>query len=389
MENRLPEKSQKLAHTRIPETISIRTSDIVVGPFEHDPQFHDLYQRYRKGQLRTALTRIHASDISTGFYRYCEGRSEQVSNLDQKLVDAVMARIRRGARPILMVYWNPICPKPSKYVCADDEVALAAYLKLKIDLVPCLVLKPKDVVASEAAIWTQAKFKKDEEEVRLLRSIAPKVDAFATLHFEGELSFVDLLEALISVCSQTRQRVREFHSGAPITNYHHVLHATLRRHERILDSIGKLASLDRMEHAIALVRVAYEAFLNFYVDWISPAFFGPRLQFLAKVRRASIFRGIKPESHPDIGVLTNFVEFLSRVSDKARISPLGAEFHRRIYPSLSLVVHQSYESMEIEANDFLDESTQDLGDEIRHYGQCLNVITTALVKRVRNEVGIF
>ena len=165
-----------------------------------------------------------------------------------------------------------------------------------------------------------------------------------------------------------------------------MLHALLLRHERILDSISRMVALGRVEHASVLTRVAYEAFLNFYVDWLSPEFFGPRLQFLSAVRAAQR-RGIET---PDdsLAVLANLVEFFENTSDKARVSPLGSSFHTLIYPWLSLVAHQSYGFLQYEASDFRDADFLDPRSDVGQLGRWLDILTAALLVRIRNDIGI-
>ena len=53
-------------------------------------------------------------------------------------------------------------------------------------------------------------------------------------------------------------------------------------------------------------------------------------------------------------MLSNFVEFFEKASDKGLISPLGSYFHSAIYPPLSLVAHQSYVNLEQEALSFVE-----------------------------------
>jgi hypothetical protein len=106
----------------------------------------------------------------------------------------------------------------------------------------------------------------------------------------------------------------------------------------MLDSILCLVDLGRIEHAEVLARVAYEGFLNFYIDWLSPEFFGPRLQLLSSVRAAQ--GGGDSSLDDSLSVLDNLPLLLENTSEKARISPLGSFFHSSMYPPLSLVAHQ-------------------------------------------------
>src|SRR5262249_34503065 len=157
-------------------------------------------------------------------------------------------------------------PGGGGYVCFDDEAVLSAYAKLDFILVPCVILKPQKVDAPEASIWTE----KRGDYVALARTIAPILDTYPCFIGGDVPPFTDLARFLIDKCQKTRAAVVAFHKEGSEVHYHQMLHAFLRRHERLLDSISQMLGLGRAEHAEALTRVAYEAFLNFYLDWLSP-----------------------------------------------------------------------------------------------------------------------
>lgn len=147
-----------------------------------------------------------------------------------------------------------------------------------------------------------------------------------------------------------------------------------------------MIELGRTEHAEALARVAYESFLNFYVDWLSPEFFGPRLQLLSSIRAAQS-RGVR-SLDDELASLDNFPDLLENTSEKARVSPLGSFFHSSIYPPLSLVAHQSYIHLESELSSFEETEATDCFGRLKQLGRWLDVLTAALVVRVRNDIGI-
>ncbi len=70
------------------------------------------------------------------------------------------------------------------------------------------------------------------------------------------------------------------------------------------------------------------------------------------------------------------------------ISPLGSYFHNSIYPQLSLVTHQSYIHLEFEASEFFDTDPDSLPLEVQQIARWMNVLTAALLIRVRNDIGI-
>lgn len=330
-----------------------------------------------------ALTRLPISIIISG---YCERQADETvisSDLNQEDIPFMERMIRGGSRPSLDLYWSPLAPGGGAYVCADDETALAAYSRLNFTSVPCRVLRPKKVEASEASIWLET----HGERVRLKKAVAPILDTYKSFVGSGFPPFCDIVRILFEQCERTRSAIVAFHEddGSGV-HYHQMLHAVLRRHERALDSISRLVELGRTEHAEALTRVAYEGFLNFYVDWLSPEFFSRRLQLLSTVRSAQ--SNGRRSLDDSLGVLTNFPEFLENTSDKARISPLGSFFHSSIYPPLSLVAHQSYVHLEDEASSFGDSDLSDSPGRVKQLGRWLDVLTAALVVRVRNDIGM-
>ncbi len=137
-------------------------------------------------------------------------------------------------------------------------------------MIPCRILQPKKVNAPEAAIWV----KKNGNHICLAKAVAPTMDKYASFVGDKLPPICDLINHLTALCKETRAAIVAFHDGNDKEiHYHQMLHAFLRRHERILDSICRLVTLGRAEHAGALTRIAYEAFLNFYIDWLSPEFF--------------------------------------------------------------------------------------------------------------------
>ncbi len=338
--------------------------------------------QFEKGKTKCALTRIPIKAITPGFYEHSGGKVVYISNSKGENVTSFQRMIRRGSRPIVDLYWSPLAPDGGSYVCPDDESLLAAYKMLNFALIPCRVLRPKKVDATEGSIWVE----KRGGYISLAKAVAPTQDFYASLVGNRMPLFPNLTPLLIEKCSDARKAIVAFHEdeGSNV-HYHQMLHAILRRHERVLHSIANLIALGRAEHAAILVRVAYEAFLNFYIDWLSPEFFGSRFQLLAAIREAE-GQGVRSLSS-SLDVLDNFTSFLENTSDKARVSPLGSFFHASVYPSLSLIAHQSYAYLEREASDFRSADEPDPTSVVEQIGRWLDVLTAALLVRISNEIG--
>ncbi len=372
-------------HKRLPKYVEVPVRDIDIDPnFVTDPRIVQTYADLHAGKVKVALTRLPSQLIQSGFYtRKADGSTEHVSNLDERVVPHLTAAIRAGVRPELDVQWNPHVPGGGGYVCADDEPVLAAYRALGIAMVPCRVLRPIAKPGPEAAIWLANKGKN----VSHTKSIAPLVNSYSSYLGEKQIALTEALESLIEISNATALAVREFHKdGGYDVHYHEMLHALMRRHVRVLESMLALVQLGRREHAMALCRMAYEAFLNFYLDWLAPQFFGPRLQLLSALRHSEEHGSSeKPAAWQALG---NFPGLFENASEKARLSPLGTRFHSLMYPSLSLIAHQSYQHLELEASAFDSEEPAEKSLSDAQLTRCLDLLTTALLIRVRNDVGL-
>lgn len=133
---------------------------------------------------------------------------------------------------MLDLYWSPLAPGGGGYVCADHETALAAYSSLHVNWVPCRILGPKKVVASEASIWLE----KHGDRARLKKTVAPVTNSYRSFVGCDFPPLRDVISALINECEITQSSIIAFHKddGSNV-HYYQMLHALLRRHERVLD----------------------------------------------------------------------------------------------------------------------------------------------------------
>lgn len=341
------------------------------------------YAALNRGEIKTALTRMPAASIISGFFlRDAFGATEHVSNFDADMVPFKVERIRCGFRDPLDLHWSPHAPDGGGYICPDDEVTLAAYRQLNIEFVPCRIIRPKPTPGAEAAIWIE----KRGQYLGMARLVPPVIRAYQSIIGEELSDLPGALTRMTRLCSLSRASIKAFHEEpirtAPI-HYHQTLHAVVARHERALDSVMNLIQAGRREHALAIVRMAYEAFLNFYLDWLSPQFFGLRMQALAANRLAELGNG---SNSVDWKPLSNFPGLFENAAEKARLSPLGPIYHNHAYPMLSLVMHQSYFGIEEEACSFDDHKSPNPVSDAQ-ICRWLDLITAALLARVKNDVG--
>jgi hypothetical protein len=122
---------------------------------------------------------------------------------------------------------------------------------------------------------------------------------------------------------------------------------------------------------------------------LAPSFIGPRLQLVSYLgsRRSRLLAAAEPTNKEVAKALGSFERLLTSVIDKARISPLGEHFYNVVYSELSWFAHQAYGVLEQEALGFEDVVSSEDDDLVRYLPMWLNVITTALLARVGNEVG--
>ena len=369
-------------HKRSRDTVLVPVKNIVGDKdFQYDPRQLHLVKLNLLGKINVGLTRLRTDDIVSGFYKRVDGSNIHFTNLKSRHINTFIKNIKWGSRPFVEVYWNNLAPNGGSYVCADDEPVLAAYVQLKILKIPVRILRPKKIPESEGSVWIEAR----DELVALSQTIPPKEqDGYPAYKEAQNLSSPEGFNFLVKRCVFAQESVSKFHEdGGIYIHYHQMLHAILRRHARLLSSISMLIEAGRLEHAYLLSRTAYEAFLNFYLDWLAPEFFGPRLQFLSAIRMQN--RG-NSKDEMQLGALCNFTTFFENTSEKARMSVLGTRFHEAIYPAMSRVAHQSYAYLEREASAFADEV--DDADSVERLRLCLNVITRALVSRVLNDIGV-
>lgn len=373
-----------MAHLRSPLYKQVPIKDLI---FEIESQADkseyivELYKKLFRGKIKLSLTRIAEDKITSGFLYQESGVINYKTIIDDKSVSAVIKIIRQGERPTIDLVWSPLVEGGGGYICADDENVLAAYRYLGIKIIPCRVLRPQAKASSEAAIWI-----KEQKDIIYHEKLVPsEIEYYKAYAVPESTTFKDAVAFLISKCASARAQIKLFHAAVEEgIHYHQMLFAVLIRHERTLRSVLELMSRGCDEHASVVLRLTYEAFLNFYIDWLSPQFFGPRLQLLSIIKIEQGFGSNALDKN--LGILGNVPGLIENVRAKARISPLGEHFYNSLYPWLSTIAHQSYGYLEREASSFDIEFLPDPRQE-KQILLSLNVLTYALVSRINNEIG--
>lgn len=265
-----------MRHNRGQKTITVQIGDI---DFDRTADLDQRYlaligQQYR-GKLKVALTRLPIDGIISGFFKRESGISFHVPSAPTMFAETMRAHLHLGGRPALEVYWNNLAPGGGSYVCPDGEW-LAIYEDVGISRVPVRILKPNNRASLEGAIWIEADA---EGGASLERIVGPEINEFPAYRDASGRPTSDALWALCERCIAAECTVEAFHHVGGEVQYHEMLHAVLRRHRRSLESISMLIDAGRLEHASLIARAAYEAFLNFYLDWLAPEFLGPESNF--------------------------------------------------------------------------------------------------------------
>lgn len=363
-------------HTRVPNYERISVSDISFSENrEIDKYFLSLLTRQRKGKINTAITRIDSSEIVRGSFVRGKDHVQYITNYEGKYVDWYIRQIRGGRRPNISIYWNHSAGNGGAYVCPDDEVALEAYKAIGVKFIPCMVLAPKEITAFVASIWTRL----DGSNISITRKIRSNRTTIGIFK-DKESGSLEYIFDLIEKCNIAMTSIKNFHLNIDgSTYYHFAMHRYIERCRSLLDSVAKMLEINRVSHALILTRALYDLFLNFYLDWISPEFFGPRIHFLSMIR-------MRGGGHAELmRALGGMERLFENSKEKAFISPFGHELYDRIYSRMSLDVHQSYGNIGSERRDF-DDVYSDYS--IKDITRVAGAITAEFLICILNDIGI-
>jgi hypothetical protein len=367
-----------------------------------DQHFQKLYKSYCTGKLVAVFTRVDIRKVYVGNYeRSNDGSVNRYDyRADKKHIEWMAYDIRRGFRPSLYLYNGVFGETVDGFVCSDDVLAYYGYKKLGIRYVPAIVLGRSSKFIGESGIRIKIE---DGREKFVGLAVKNRTVAATFLGPDSDLKKCDPLKAVRLLRTQAMRAARcivAFHIRPDDAverqspelrdiHYHHCLHAVAFRLAEVLRAIDVLIR-GGLEYQIRpLVRSAYELFLNFYVDWLFPEKVGLVLQALAQLdrmdRNGSGYLSLKKSVDATFGGLADVCR---NVSEKGRMSPLGADMHHQIYSSLSPIVHQDF-GVAHEYASILEAGRHDKMDhrELMSHIRCLDLITAAAVLRLVDDVG--
>ncbi|THT95968.1 hypothetical protein E9531_16945 [Lampropedia puyangensis] len=369
-----------------------------------DEIFVSRYKAFLLGKSVVHQTRVSLDLIRSGFWKKDQqGNWGLINNpIDPKHLQDAIAMIRLGSRPALHLYENPNQSDSKRFVCSDDEVTYAAYGKLEISKVPVVLMaKPRDL--EESCLSVRCYQRKGKDSIALLEGIVPVIhELVPSILGQKKPELIETLDTLTETLRDLKEPLRAFHQPGSVTlHYHHTLYSVLFRAEECLDSMKLLISKGRVLLAAALLRSLHELALVFYVDWLTPMQTYRYLQMASVIpereweatcerwRKEEIAAGTSPLDAKNIkDAHMRAFRLGSVVNERARIFPLGEDFHRDVYRFLSEVVHHDF-SMTARYTHTLDN-----GDDAVYFNDVLKAIThlsdiivAAIVTRVRSDLG--
>lgn len=393
-------ESKKLV--RRPITTAIPTEKILCRDDLVDDQiFLKKYLAFNNGKKTALLSRLPLDNILNGFFQRNNGRFDLIEDpVRREMVDHAKDMIRSGHRPALYVYKNINSDSDAKYIAPDDTDVYVAYKELGIHSVPVVILEASADLG-ESAFQVRHQFFHEENLGGFICATMslPEQDKYDSLLGSKEFSDNDSkLEHLQSTIEALTERVKEFH-GAYSTgiHYHQTLFSVLYRLSENIRAIRLLIKNSFYYQAVALLRSVYEISLDFYVDWLAPEQVGFWLQTHSAVDRKGFDMALVLASKSDntkrnkvwAESLRYCYDFLSNVSNKAQMSPLGRSFYDTVYTFTSEVIHQDFNMTEVYA--IRMENPEHRSFDVKAVTtlvQCVDMIAGKVCLRIHQDIGV-
>ena len=368
-----------------------------------DRVFLSKYIAFLTGKAPTHETRLSLNSIRRGFWKHSPTGWNLVEDpVATRSLKETMSVIRLDSRPVLHLYENPNASDDKRFVCPDDVTIHAAYEALGISKVPVALMgRPRNLEESCLSLRCFPRHKNDF--VALLDGLVSVThDKVPSVLGGQKPTSAIVLSRLHLVLIETKEALKLFHEpGATTFHYHHTLYSFLLRAEDYIQAMGAILDMGKPLAAAGLLRSLYELLLVFYVDWLAPGHTFKYLQMASVVSEKSWEAMCEKWRKADLAAGTSTVNAKNIkdahmrafrlgcvVAERARISPLGEQFHRDIYRFLSDIVHHDF-SMTARYAHTLDHGDdavdqKDFVDTILHLS---DVLVAALVTRIRADIG--
>ena len=381
---------------RLPKLVEIPAHELQIeDDFVPDVHFAKLYEKFETRKLLATRTRLNIDKIVPGsLERLSDGSAgHHVQDINEKYVFAIAREIRSGHRPTLMLYRGFLDSVSNKFFCPDDQYAFRAYRWLGIQKVPVLILGQEKDLLDESSFVIQGPYYEGmrtfsferENYASLLTAIVGKETAIK------KLSRDELLKVLEGCALEAVGQIEAFHLDGQIQgkiHYHHTLHSVAYRLVESLRAIEVLLINKMSFQIIPIIRVIYELYLNFYVDWLAPESMGPLLQLVASAKGLPAKAGKRSEFKALEEQFGSIIRFCESPAQKAHFSPLGATFHETVYSTLSSAAHQDFRVTERYGMTLESGYPEDISDEQFHVLiRWLDVIVSEVVGRISDDVA--
>lgn len=323
---------------------------------EDDPLFMKKYLRYLEKKEGCYITRISLSRISPGFYKLVDGKS---TYFEDTILEGAVAQgvslIKSGERPPLHIYksFNNNCN--FDYCSPDDVHIYYAYKTLEITRVPVIIYGNAGTL-EESAFKNKGFFRDLEEHYYSYANVNIKHEGFYSVTFKDKQSspedIIDCLHKLESLVSLTKSNYREFHDFKYEVHYHHIIYAILMRLGEELASIKLLVQNGLYIQSAGMLRSIYELMLNFYLVWLSPREMSSMLKYKSVMSKSELIKVVRRTNSDltknqfrDLEKVYNYqYDLVSKIIEKAKISPFGESYYENIYRFLSDITHHDFSS---------------------------------------------
>jgi hypothetical protein len=382
-------------------TIEVSLDKLIINKsVELDENFLKKYQKFLTGKLPGYFTRIERNIVKAGYYTMLDGSwSEYIEPVENWLVEEYVNKIKSGHRPFLVVIKNINKTCNKQYVCPDHVAALYAYENLDITMIPVIILDSNPVL-SESAYLISHCYIGGKDIGCLMCGYKPYnfTEVYSCCSSKNNLRDISVLDSISSKCDEVLQLVKDFHNkDKSEVHYNHTTYSIVYRLKENILAIKHLLSENYFYQAMGLVRSIYELSIDYYLDWLAPEFMGAWLQHKSRFNRNEINKmlsGIASEKvkpkHRDLYIkkMEYIFSFLSNVSVKAEMFPLGAEFYDEFYRYFSSIIHQDFHMTERHAPLLDDVETNFSNDiSIAQMVVFLDVISSSVLVRVSQDYG--
>ncbi|MCU8177533.1 DUF5677 domain-containing protein, partial [Vibrio vulnificus] len=338
-------------------TIKVDPKDVIGrDDIEHDPVFMKKYRRFLEKKEGCYITRVSLDRILPGFYKNEEGTNRHIEDsLLDGAVEHTVALIKSGERPPLHIYrlFNSECGHD--YCSPDDIHSYYAYKNLEITRVPVVIYGNAGDL-EETAFKHKGYFRDLKEHYYSYGSVNIKHEGFYSVTHKDKQSspeeIIKCLEKLESLVEHTKSNFKEFHHFKYELHYHRIIYAVLMRLGEDISSIRILVKNNLYVQSAGLLRSIYELMLNFYLVWLNPSEMSSMLKYKSLMSKSELIGVIrKVNSNLNNGQLRDLeriynyqYDLVSKVIEKARLSPFGESYYESIYRFLSDVTHHDFSS---------------------------------------------